>query len=82
MYLHLVTLCIQDELCIAFGPGVDMVDSTRIIGENQYYFARVCSTTNRTCVHTIHYQHIDTARKCIQLSVRTSGFQAHLRRHD
>ncbi|XP_065884101.1 uncharacterized protein [Dysidea avara] len=30
----------EAELCIAFGPGVDMVDSTRIIGENQYYFAR------------------------------------------
>ncbi|KAL5018303.1 hypothetical protein ScPMuIL_004025 [Solemya velum] len=26
----------RNELCVAFGPGKDMVDSTRIIGENQF----------------------------------------------
>ncbi|XP_072037603.1 putative neutral ceramidase C [Amphiura filiformis] len=28
------------QLCIAFGPGEDMFDSTRIIGENQYVKAK------------------------------------------
>ena len=26
----------QNELCVASGPGVDMVDSTRIIGQKQF----------------------------------------------
>ena len=32
---------VQVQNCIAFGPGVDMFDSTRIIGENQFHLARV-----------------------------------------
>jgi neutral ceramidase len=32
----------RTQLCIAFGPGKDMVDSTRIIGERQYVKAKVC----------------------------------------
>ncbi len=31
----------RTQLCIAFGPGKDMVDSTRIIGERQYVKAKV-----------------------------------------
>ncbi|XP_065884102.1 uncharacterized protein [Dysidea avara] len=30
----------RNEKCIASGPGKDMVDSTRIIAENQYYFGK------------------------------------------
>lgn len=30
----------RNEKCIASGPGKDMMDSTRIIGENQYYFGK------------------------------------------
>jgi len=30
----------RTQLCIAFGPGKDMVDSTRIIGERQYVKAK------------------------------------------
>ena len=29
-------LFLQNELCVSFGPGKDMFDSTRIIAENQY----------------------------------------------
>lgn len=31
----------QNELCVAFGPGRDMFDSTRIIGERQYSLGKV-----------------------------------------
>jgi hypothetical protein len=32
-----MTFCVlQNELCIASGPGKDMFDSTRIIGQNQF----------------------------------------------
>ena len=34
-------LCSQNELCIAFGPGKDMKDSTRIIATLQYEKAMV-----------------------------------------
>ena len=57
--LHLF-LPVQAELCIAFGPGVDMVDSTRIIGENQYYFARVCSMANYVCITFVYTLYIVT----------------------
>ena len=32
---------LQNEQCIAFGPGVDMMDSTRIIGERQFEAGKV-----------------------------------------
>ena len=32
---------VQNEKCIAFGPGKDMFDSTRIIGEKQYTLGKV-----------------------------------------
>lgn len=32
---------LQNELCVAFGPGKDMFDSTRIIGEKQYSLGKV-----------------------------------------
>lgn len=32
----------QNEDCIASGPGKDMFDSTRIIGEMQFNKAKVC----------------------------------------
>ena len=31
----------QNEKCVAFGPGVDMFDSTRIIGEKQFNMGKV-----------------------------------------
>ena len=31
----------QNEMCVAFGPGNDMFDSTRIIGEKQYNAGKV-----------------------------------------
>lgn len=31
----------RTQLCIAFGPGKDMVDSTRIIGDKQFQKAKV-----------------------------------------
>ena len=37
----LVYFHIQNELCVASGPGVDMKDSTRIIGERQFEAAKV-----------------------------------------
>lgn len=33
----------RTQLCIAFGPGKDMVESTRLIGEKQFRKARVIS---------------------------------------
>lgn len=32
---------LQNELCVAAGPGVDMFDSTRIIGEKQFTKGKV-----------------------------------------
>lgn len=32
---------LQNEMCVAFGPGKDMFDSTRIIGEKQYSLGKV-----------------------------------------
>ena len=39
----LLTLSVsfQTELCVAPGPGVDIFDSTRIIGEKQYTAGKV-----------------------------------------
>ena len=39
----MVLLSIQTELCVARGPGNDMFDSTRIIGEKQYNAGKVIS---------------------------------------
>ena len=35
---------VQNEMCVAFGPGKDMFDSTRIIGEKQYSLGKVTTT--------------------------------------
>jgi len=38
------SICIScDFIRIEFGAGMDMVDNIRIIGENYFYFGRVCS---------------------------------------
>ena len=42
------------QLCIAFGPGKDMVDSTRIIGEKQLEKARVSLYFNKYMSVTIN----------------------------
>ena len=34
-------LVFQNEKCVAFGPGKDMFESTKIIGENQFKAAKV-----------------------------------------
>ena len=37
----ILILFFQNEMCVAFGPGKDMFDSTRIIGERQYSLGKV-----------------------------------------
>ena len=39
-----VRVCVQNELCVAAGPGKDMFDSTRIIGEKQFSMGKVSGT--------------------------------------
>ena len=41
---RLISSCMfswQNEQCVAFGPGKDMFDSTRIIAEKQYSLGKV-----------------------------------------
>lgn len=42
---------LQNEMCVAFGPGKDMFDSTKIIAENQYKKALVSWLTTFSLVH-------------------------------
>ncbi|XP_030834931.1 neutral ceramidase [Strongylocentrotus purpuratus] len=48
----------KTEMCIAFGPGEDMFDSTRIIGENQYKKAmELYSVASRMLTGPIGFVH-------------------------
>ena len=45
-YSHDVHTLFQNELCVAAGPGVDMFDSTRIIGEKQFTKGKVITCSS------------------------------------
>eukprot|EP00731_Ephydatia_muelleri_P030761 Em0022g275a len=48
----------RNELCVAFGPGVDMKDSTRIIGERQFEAAKALYGNATTIVSgPVDYRH-------------------------
>ena len=47
---------VQNEKCIAFGPGKDMFDSTRIIGEKQYTLGKVTRAYSTSMLIITLYQ--------------------------
>ena len=55
MWFDVSVLFVQNEMCVAFGPGNDMFESTRIIGEKQYSLGKV--TTVCSIGYTFEKQH-------------------------
>ena len=43
-YSHMYSVNMQNELCVAAGPGKDMFDSTDIIGQKQFSKGMVSMT--------------------------------------
>lgn len=65
-----------NDKCIAFGPGSDMFDSTRIIGEKQYTKAReLFDTAKKTIEGPVSYihQHVDMSDVTVVLSNNQTG---------
>ncbi|XP_014680017.1 PREDICTED: neutral ceramidase-like [Priapulus caudatus] len=67
----------KSELCVAFGPGVDMADSTRIIGNNQFIKAlNLYNNATRKLSGPVDFKHQNVDMTNVQVNL-SDGSQAH-----
>ncbi|ESO84722.1 hypothetical protein LOTGIDRAFT_131742 [Lottia gigantea] len=63
----------KNELCIAAGPGKDMVDSTRIIGENQYKKAlELYNSASNMITGTVDFRHTYVDMTNVQVKINST----------